>query len=95
MNPTAVIGPDGKPVMDFDSNSRKRGYIRKPEEFELMLAYVDYILRDTGRAILGGDISASPYRLKAKKEQTAQTIPTKEKALQKANLIDELLPSES
>ncbi|WP_278832084.1 PD-(D/E)XK nuclease family protein, partial [Mitsuokella multacida] len=68
-----VIGPDGKPVMDFDSNSRKRGYIRKPEEFELMLAYVDYILRDTGRAILGGDISASPYRLKAKKEQTACT----------------------
>ena len=68
-----VIGPDGEPVMDFDANSRKYGYIRKPEEFELMLAYVDYILRDTGRAILGGDISASPYRLKAKKEQTACT----------------------
>ena len=68
-----IIGPDGEPVMDFDANSRKYGYIRKPEEFELMLAYVDYILRDTGRAILGGDISASPYRLKAKKEQTACT----------------------
>ena len=33
-----VIGPDGEPVMDFDANSRKYGYIRKPEEFELMLA---------------------------------------------------------
>lgn len=44
-----VVGPDGKPVMDFDANSRKYGYIRSPEEFELMLAYVDYILKDTGR----------------------------------------------
>lgn len=69
----AVLGPDGEPVMDFDANSRKRGYIRSPEEFELMLAYVDYILKDTGRAILSGDISASPYRLKDNKQQNACT----------------------
>lgn len=69
----AVLGPDGEPVMDFDANSRKRGYIRSPEEFELMLAYVGYILKDTGRAILSGDISASPYRLKDNKQQNACT----------------------
>lgn len=68
-----VVGPDGKPVMDFDANSRKYGYIRSPEEFELMLAYVDYILKDTGREILSGNISASPYRLKANKDQNACT----------------------
>lgn len=69
----AVLGPDGEPLMDFDANSRKRGYIRSPEEFELMLSYVDYILKDTGRAILSGDISASPYRLKDNKQQNACT----------------------
>lgn len=66
-----VKDADGNPVMDFDANSRKYGYIRKPEEFALMLSYVDYLLRDTGNAILSGDIRISPYRIRDKKEQNA------------------------
>ncbi|SDP09200.1 helicase-exonuclease AddAB subunit AddB [Selenomonas ruminantium] len=36
--------------------------VRTAQEFELLLGYVDYILRDTGRAILAGDIAIKPYR---------------------------------
>ena len=42
-----------------------------PELDGVSLAVVER--QDRDRAILGGDISASPYRLKAKKEQTACT----------------------
>lgn len=66
-----VKDADGNPVMDFDANSRKYGYIRKPEEFALMLSYVDFLLRDTGNAILSGDIRISPYRIRSQKDQNA------------------------
>lgn len=51
----------------FDDNTKKYHYVRTQQEFELLLAYVDYILRDTGREILAGVIKASPYRLRDKK----------------------------
>ncbi|SHK63909.1 DNA helicase/exodeoxyribonuclease V, subunit B [Selenomonas ruminantium] len=46
----------------LDKNSQKNHYIRTAKEFELMLGYVDYILRDTGKAILAGNIQIKPYR---------------------------------
>ncbi|SFT46972.1 DNA helicase/exodeoxyribonuclease V, subunit B [Selenomonas sp. GACV-9] len=55
----------------FDDNTKKYHYVRTQKEFELLLAYVDYILRDTGREILDGVIKASPYRLREQKKRTA------------------------
>lgn len=46
----------------FTKTSKDSGYIRTQKEFELMMAYVDCILRDTGKAILDGDIRIRPYR---------------------------------
>ena len=48
--------------------------VKKPQEFELLLSYVEYILKETGNRILAGEISVSPYRkLQGKKEETACT----------------------
>ena len=47
----------------FDEATKKGHYVRTQEEFALLLSYVDYILRDTGRKILAGEIKASPYRI--------------------------------
>lgn len=47
----------------FDQATKKGHYVRTQEEFALLLSYVDYILRDTGRKILDGEIKASPYRI--------------------------------
>ena len=47
--------------------------VKKAEEFELLLAYVEYILQDTGNKILAGDIAVSPYRLKGSQEENACT----------------------
>ena len=38
-----------------------------------MLAYVEYILKETGDRILAGEIAARPYRLKNKQVETACT----------------------
>ncbi|MCR5439895.1 MAG: helicase-exonuclease AddAB subunit AddB [Selenomonas sp.] len=47
----------------FDEATKKGHYVRTQEEFALLLSYVDYILRDTGRQILAGQIKAKPYRV--------------------------------
>lgn len=57
----------------FDSNTMKSHYVRTQEEFQLLLSYVDYILRDTGREILDGVIRANPYRLRDQKDTNACT----------------------
>lgn len=57
----------------FDSNTMKNHYVRTQAEFQLLLSYVDYILRDTGREILDGVIKASPYRLRDQKDTNACT----------------------
>ena len=40
--------------------------VRTLDEFALLLGYVDYILKSTGKDILAGNIKASPYRYKDK-----------------------------
>ncbi len=47
--------------------------VKTPQEFELLLAYVEYILKETGDRILAGEIAARPYRLKNKQVETACT----------------------
>ena len=47
----------------FDEATKKGHYVRTQEEFALLLSYVDYILRDTGKQILEGQIKAKPYRV--------------------------------
>lgn len=67
------IKPSVKQDGEFDANTKKNHYVRTKEEFELLLSYVDYILRDTGRDILTGDIRVSPYRQRDKKDRNACT----------------------
>ena len=67
------IKPQTKKDGELDSNTVKGHYIRTQQEFELMLGYVDYILKDTGRAILGGDIRISPCRYDKNPKRTACT----------------------
>ncbi len=38
--------------------------VKKAEDFAVLLDYVDYMLKDTGKRILSGDIAARPYRWK-------------------------------
>lgn len=58
---------------DTISKSAKNA-VRTADEFALLLGYVDYILRDTGRRILAGEIAARPYRTRrGGSEQTACT----------------------
>lgn len=40
-----------------------RASVRSLEEFDVLLAYIDYMLEDTGKSILSGNIEAKPYRL--------------------------------
>ena len=40
--------------------------VKEPEEFELLLDYVGYILQDTGSRILAGEIAAHPVRQQGK-----------------------------
>ena len=47
--------------------------VKKPEEFELLLAYVSHILQETGNRILSGEIAVSPYRVKEKQGENACT----------------------
>ena len=48
--------------------------VKKPQEFELLLAYVEHILKETGNRILAGEIAVSPYRLRhGKQEENACT----------------------
>ena len=65
------IKPQTKKDGELDSATIKGHYIRTQQEFELMLGYVDYILRDTGRAILDGDIRVNPCRYDKNSERTA------------------------
>ena len=65
------IKPQTKKDGELDSTTIKGHYIRTQQEFELMLGYVDYILRDTGRAILDGDIRVNPCRYDKNSERTA------------------------
>ena len=65
------IKPQTKKDGELDSRTIKGHYIRTQQEFELMLGYVDYILRDTGRAILDGDIRISPCRYDQNADHTA------------------------
>jgi len=67
------IKPQVKKDGELDSNTVKGHYIRTQQEFELMLEYVGYILKDTGRAILGGDIRINPCRYDRKEDHTACT----------------------
>lgn len=48
---------------DGSIGKTSRASVRSPEEFDLLLAYIDYLLEDTGKRILSGDIEARPYRL--------------------------------
>ena len=54
-----------KVKLNNDGSIRKscRASVKSMEEFNLLLAYIDYLLEDTGRKILSGDIEARPYRL--------------------------------
>ena len=47
--------------------------VKTPQEFELLLSYVEHILKDTGNRILAGEIAVRPYRLKNKQEENACT----------------------
>lgn len=42
--------------------------VKTSEEFEMLLSYVEHILKETGERILAGEIAASPYRLRKKHE---------------------------
>ena len=65
------IKPRVKKDGELDANTKKNHYVRTREEFELLLSYVDHILKDTGRDILSGDIRVSPYRQRDKKDRNA------------------------
>ena len=65
------IKPQTKKDGELTSETVKGHYIRTQQEFELMLGYVDYILKDTGRAILAGDIRVNPCRYDKNAERTA------------------------
>ena len=67
------IKPQTKKDGELDSKTIKGHYIRTQQEFELMLGYVDYILRDTGKAILAGDIRIHPCRYDKNTDRTACT----------------------
>lgn len=45
---------------------RSRSSVKTEEEFEILLDYISYMLVDTGRRILDGEIGAQPYRLGGK-----------------------------
>ena len=45
-------------------DKRKLDYVKTEEEFAILLDYIAYILKDTGRQILSGEVRALPYRLK-------------------------------
>ena len=57
---TSYIKP--KMTNKGELNQKTAKFVRTAQEFELLLGYVDYILRDTGKAILAGDIGIRPYR---------------------------------
>ena len=65
------IKPQTKKDGELTSETVKGHYIRTQQEFELMLGYVDYMLKDTGRAILDGDIRINPCRYDRNAERTA------------------------
>ncbi len=67
------IKPKAKDSGELTKATVSGHYIRTPQEFELMLGYVDYILKDTGRAILAGDIRVNPIRKEKNAERTACT----------------------
>ena len=37
--------------------------VKTTEEFSILLDYIDYLLAETGKNILSGDISPNPYQL--------------------------------
>lgn len=45
-------------------DKRRIDYVKTQEEFSVLLDYIAYILRDTGKQILSGEVRALPYRLK-------------------------------
>lgn len=63
--------PDGSPAMEFSDSMLKTGNVRTAEDFALLLDYVECILRDTGEAILSGEVEAKPYRIKKKNNKNA------------------------
>ncbi|SDZ84436.1 helicase-exonuclease AddAB subunit AddB [Selenomonas ruminantium] len=67
------IKPQTKKDGELDAKTISGHYVRTQQEFELLLGYVDYILKDTGREILSGNIRISPCRYDKKAERTACT----------------------
>ena len=47
-------------------DKRRLDSVKTAEEFAILLDYIAYILTDTGRQILAGEVRALPYRLKDK-----------------------------
>lgn len=47
-------------------DKRRLDYVKTPEEFAILLDYIAYILTDTGKRILSGEVRALPYRLQNK-----------------------------
>lgn len=47
-------------------DKRKLDYVKTEEEFAILLDYIAYMLKDTGKKILAGEVRALPYRLKDK-----------------------------
>lgn len=48
---------------DRSISQTNRASVRSLEEFDILMQYIDYLLEDTGRRILSGDIAARPYRM--------------------------------
>ncbi len=52
---------------DGDIPATARSQVKSPEEFSVLLSYIDHTLAEIGQEILQGDASAKPYRLPGKK----------------------------
>ena len=42
---------------------QQKGSLRTAEEFDVLLDYIAFMLKDTGKSILAGTVKASPYRI--------------------------------
>lgn len=47
-------------------DKRRLEYVKSEKEFAILLDYIAYILADTGKQILSGEVRAQPYQLKGK-----------------------------
>lgn len=55
-----------------DGKPSPKDSVKTSEEFELLLSYVEHILKETGERILAGEIAASPYRVRKKNEMACK-----------------------